>query len=186
VVHRILKEAIKGKLKEREIQRLGDTLPEIAAHSSRRERVAMDAEREIVELKKMQFMQDKVGEEFDGFITGIMPHGFFVELTDLFVEGLVHVSMLPRDFYQYIEKQHALFGENSRRFFRIGDKVRVRLVNVSLEKKQMDFTLAQTEESKTISLESEEHAEYTGIVSKGKRPEKGSISTGRRKSKRGS
>jgi ribonuclease R len=186
VVHRILKEAIKGKLKEREIQRLGDTLPEIAAHSSRRERVAMDAEREIVELKKMQFMQDKVGEEFDGFITGIMPHGFFVELIDLFVEGLVHVSMLPRDFYQYIEKQHALFGENSRRFFRIGDKVRVKLVNVSLEKKQMDFTLAQTAESKTVSLETKENTEYTGMASKGKRPAKGSVSAARRKTKRGS
>jgi len=186
VVHRILKEAIKGKLKERDIIRLSDTLPEVAAHSSRRERVAMDAEREIVNLKKMQFMQDKVGEEFDGFITGIMPYGFFVELVDLFVEGLVHVSMMPRDFYQYIEKQHALFGENSRRYFRIGDKVRVELANVSLEKKQLDFTLVNTAEFKTNAEENAEHAEYTTIASKGKRLAKGNLSAGSRKAKRGS
>ena len=186
VVHRILKEAIKGKLKERDMERLSETLPEIAAHSSRRERVAMDAEREIVELKKMQFMQDKVGEEYDGFITGIMAYGFFVELVDLFVEGLVHVSMLPRDFYQYIEKQHALFGEKSRRLFRIGDKVRVQLVNVSLEKKQLDFSLGKTAEFKNIAEGNMENDEIITIASKVKVPAKGKVSGEKRKSKRGS
>jgi ribonuclease R len=186
VVHRILKEAIKGKLKEIEIQRLFESLPEIAAHSSRRERIAMEAEREIVELKKMQFMQDKVGDEFDGYITGVMPQGFFVELIDLFVEGLVHVSMLPRDYYQYIEKQHALFGETSRRFYRIGDKVRVKLANVSLEKKQMDFTLAQSGDSKNVSLEDRENAENTGMALKGKRPGKGAVNGARCRTKGGS
>jgi ribonuclease R len=185
VVHRILKETLKGKMQGKEVQRLTETLPEVAAHTSRRERIAMDAEREIVELKKMKFMQDKIGEEFDGFITGIMPHGFFVELIDLFVEGLVHVAMLPRDYYQYIEKQHALFGENSHRFYRIGDKVRVILTNVSLEKKQMDFTLAKAAESGTISLETKGNAEYRGIGTKGKRPAKGNGGAAKRKSKRG-
>jgi ribonuclease R len=185
VVHRILKETLKGKMQEKEVQRLAETLPEVASHTSRRERIAMDAEREIVELKKMQFMQDKIGEEFDGFITGILPHGFFVELLDLFIEGLVHVAMLPRDYYRYIEKQHALFGENSHRFYRIGDKVRVILANVSLEKKQMDFTLVKAAESGTFSLETKGNAEYRGIGTKGKRPAKGNGGAAKRKSKRG-
>lgn len=140
VVHRILKKAVKGALKERETERLEAALPEIASHSSKMERVAMDAEREIVNLKKIQFMQDKIGEEFDGFITGISSYGFFVELCDYFVEGMVHVSRLPTDFYRYLEKQHALYGEKSRKYFRIGDKIKVEIINVSLEKKQIDFS----------------------------------------------
>ncbi|HEX9022354.1 MAG TPA: ribonuclease R [Geobacteraceae bacterium] len=140
-VHRILKGAIGNRLKERDLERLGATLPEVAAHASKRERVAMEAEREIVELKKMQFMQDKIGEEYDGFITGVMAQGVFVELAELFVEGMVHVSALPRDYYRYVEKQHALVGERTRTVLRLGDRVRVRIASVSLEKKQIDFVL---------------------------------------------
>jgi ribonuclease R len=142
VVHRILKGTLSGKLKERERERLADTLPEIAIHTSMRERVAMEAEREIVLLKKIQFMRDRVGEEFDGFITGVTQYGFFVELVELFVEGMVPVTALPPDFYQYLERQHTLMGEHSRAVFRLGDPVRVRLVRVSTERKQIDFVLA--------------------------------------------
>ncbi|MEI8355286.1 MAG: S1 RNA-binding domain-containing protein, partial [Deltaproteobacteria bacterium] len=65
---------------------------------------------EITELKKLQFMQNKIGEEFDGFVTGVTSFGFFVELAEFFVEGLVHLSTLRRDFYHYVEKQHSLVG----------------------------------------------------------------------------
>jgi ribonuclease R len=147
VVHRILKGVVKKTIKQRHIDQFAATLPETADHTSKRERVAMEAEREIVELKKLQFMQDKVGEEFDGFITGVSSFGFFVELVDFFVEGLVHLSTLLQDFYHYIEKQHSLVGENTRETFRIGDSVRVKLANVSLEKKQIDFVLAVSESS---------------------------------------
>ncbi|HEY6873428.1 MAG TPA: ribonuclease R [Geobacteraceae bacterium] len=147
VVHRILKRVLAGKMKEREIERLAETLPEVAVHTSNRERVAMEAEREIVRLKKVQFMRDKVGEEFDGFITGVTAHGFFVELVELFVEGMVHVSTLPSDFYRYLEKQHALAGERGRTVFRIGDRVRVRVAQVSTERKQIDFVLAESKGS---------------------------------------
>jgi ribonuclease R len=179
VVHRILKGVISGRLKEREQERLLAILPEVAAHSSRRERVAMEAEREIVELKKMQFMQDKVGEEYDGFITGVIVHGFFVELVEMFVEGMVHVSSLPRDYYNYFEKQHALVGERTREIFRIGDRVRVRVANVSLEKKQIDFVWVKTSPGSADFSGSEE---YPRIPVTGKRPGAGKGPRGKRKS----
>ncbi len=149
VVHRLLKAVLTGKLKKAGSEKLEQTLPETAAHTSRRERVAMEAEREIVELKKLQFMKDKTGEEFDGFISGVTSFGFFVELMEYFVEGLVHVSTLRRDFYHYAEKQHSLVGENTGETFRIGDMVRVRIAQVSPEKKQIDFILATDEDRAT-------------------------------------
>jgi ribonuclease R len=141
----------------------------------------MEAEREIVDLKKMQFMQDKVGEEYDGFITGVIVHGFFVELVEMFVEGMVHVSTLPRDYYNYVEKQHALVGERSREVFRIGDRVRVRVANVSLEKKQIDFVWVKTASAAAKCTENEE---YPRIPVTGKRPRCGKEVGGKSKSPR--
>jgi ribonuclease R len=181
VVHRILKGVIRDRLKEREIELLSSSLPEVASHSSKRERVAMEAEREIVELKKMQFMQDKVGEEYDGFITGVIVHGFFVELVEMFLEGMVHVSTLPRDYYNYVEKQHSLVGERSREVFRIGDRVRVKVANVSLEKKQIDFVLVKTSPGAKKGMENEE---YPRVPVTGKRPSEGKRAAGKRKSPR--
>jgi len=126
-------------LKESGRERLEKILPETAGHTSGRERIAMEAEREIVDLKKLQFMKDKIGEEYDGFISGVTAFGFFVELVEYFLEGLVHVSSLPRDFYHYAEKQHSLVGEHTGEAFRIGEKIRVRVARVSLEKRQIDF-----------------------------------------------
>ena len=140
-IHRILKAIVTKSINKRMIDQFAATLPEVADHTSKRERVAMEAEREIAELKKLQFMQNKVGEEYDGFITGVSSFGFFVELVEYFVEGLVHISTLLNDFYNYIEKQHSLVGENTRETFRIGDTVRVLVANVSLEKRQLDFNL---------------------------------------------
>lgn len=139
VVHRLLKKALKGGLKRKEREILEAELPETSAHSSRMERIAMDAERDIVDLKKTQFMKDRIGEEFEGFITGVMNYGLFVELVEYFVEGMVHVSQLPSDYYSYLEKQHALVGEKSKRVFRIGDRISVRIKNVSIENRRIDF-----------------------------------------------
>jgi len=121
-------------------------LAAIAEESSRRERIAMEAEREIVDLKKIQFMQDRVGETHDGFVSGVAPFGFFVELVDVFVEGLVHVSALGDDYYDHLERQHSLRGRRTGRTFRIGDAVRVTVAGVSVERRQIDFTLADTEQ----------------------------------------
>jgi ribonuclease R len=181
VVHRILKRLLAGKLHEREIEQLAETLPETAAHASVRERTAMEAEREIVLLKKIRFMRDKIGEEFDGFITGVSPYGIFVELVELFVEGMVHISMLPQDFYRYMEKQHTLVGEHGRKTYRIGDSVRVKLAGVSSEKKQIDFVLVETARPATGEYLSGTE-DYPKIPVRGKRPGSGGKRGGRRKS----
>jgi ribonuclease R len=144
VVHRIVKEQLQpGKMKEKRRQRWENKLSEIAEHSSQRERVAMEAEREVVERKKVQFMRDKVGRQFNGYISGVLPFGIFVELEDFFIEGLVHLTRLPQDRYQFLEKKYMLIGERSRKVFRLGDRVRVRVDAASLERRQIDFSLIQ-------------------------------------------
>ncbi len=87
-------------------------------------------------------MQDKVGRVYDGFVSAVTPFGFFVELSEVFVEGLVHVSTLTDDFYEHVEAQHLLRGRRGRRTFRVGDRVRVEVAGVSVERRQIDFVLA--------------------------------------------
>ncbi len=144
VVHRILKEVLQhGGMTEKRAQRWQKKLPAVAEHSSQRERVAMEAEREIVDRKKVQFMRDKLGLELNGYITGVVPFGFFVELEDFFIEGLVHLTRLPEDHYEYLERKHTLVGRRLNRVFRLGDRVRVRVEAASLERRQVDFGLVQ-------------------------------------------
>ena len=101
----------------------------------------MEAERDVVAMLKVRFMEDKLGEVYDGIITGVTQFGFFVQLRDLFVEGLVHISSLGDDYYHYIENRHCLRGERTKRVFRIGDHVRVRVDRVDKERKRIDFSL---------------------------------------------
>jgi ribonuclease R len=144
VVHRIVKQSLLGSFKNEEAAReLSEWLPEAAVHCSRRERTAMEAERDVVAMLKVRFMEDKLGETYDGIISGVTGFGFFVQLIDLFVEGLVHVSTLADDYYHYIEKQHCLRGERRKRAYRIGDRVRVRVDRVDRERKRIDFSLVQ-------------------------------------------
>jgi ribonuclease R len=126
--------------------RIPADLAAIAEESSRRERVAVDAEREILQLKRVQFMQDKVGQEYDGVVSGVTGFGFFVELHDVFVEGLVHVGTLGDDFYEHDEVHHLLRGRRTRRTFRVGDPVRVAVAGVSVARRQIDFVLAERRE----------------------------------------
>jgi ribonuclease R len=143
LVHRVLRRVLQpGGLNDAERHRLQRSLPALGELTSQRERRAMDAEREIVALKKTQFMADKVGEEFAGFISGVQPFGFFVELKDYFVEGLVHISSLSDDFYHFEEDRQRLLGANRRRIFQVGGEVTVRVAKVSLERREIDFDLA--------------------------------------------
>ena len=143
IVHRLIKEVSKKRrLKEETSGKLDITLQEIAKHSSKRERIAIEAEREVVELKKLEFMQDKTGVEYDGVISGVTAFGFYIELEDILVEGLVRVTSLYDDFYRFDEKGHRLVGDRVRRIFRLGDKVRVRVDKVDMEKRKIDFMLA--------------------------------------------
>ena len=116
-------------------------LQEAGKHTSERERIAMDAEREMVDLKKAQFMMDKLGEEFSGFITSLASFGFFVELGLYFVEGLVRLSTLTDDDYHYYEKEYLIKGSRHGRKFRLGDSVRVKVVRINAFRSEIDFDL---------------------------------------------
>ena len=115
------------------------------AHCSSTERRADDATREVADWLKCEYMQDHVGEEFDGVISSVTGFGFFVRLNDLFIDGLVHISGLANDYYLFDMPKQRLIGENSGMMFRLGDAVKVRVEAVSLEQKQIDFSLISSE-----------------------------------------
>ena len=115
------------------------------AHCSATERRADDATREVADWLKCEYMQDHVGEEFDGVVSSVTGFGFFVRLNDLFIDGLVHISGLANDYYLFDMPKQRLIGENSGMIFRLGDAVKVRVEAVSLEQKQIDFSLISSE-----------------------------------------
>ncbi|MFH1029071.1 MAG: S1 RNA-binding domain-containing protein, partial [Pseudomonadota bacterium] len=122
--------------------------------------------------KKLQYMQQHLGEEFDGYISGVTGFGFFVELEELFVEGLVHVSTLADDLYNFVEKQHSLIGQHSRRVFRIGDAARVKVASVSPATRRIEFVLAGHTSSTPrtgVAVQSAGTDEYPRIPIRGKR-----------------
>jgi ribonuclease R len=139
VVHRTLRELRRGRVNDERREELDEELPEVGRHTSEMERRAAEAEREIVQWKKVRFMADKVGDVFEGYVTGVAPFGLFVELVEHFVEGLVHVSTLADDYYRYSEQGHTLFGENTRKTYRLGDKVVVQVIRVDLDRRQIDL-----------------------------------------------
>jgi ribonuclease R len=143
VVHRLLREARAARGSDERRAALADALPEIARLTSERERRADEAERELLQWKKVRFMRDKVGDDFDGYVTGVAAFGLFVELVEHFVEGLVHVSTMADDYYRYLEPAHALRGESLGRAYRLGDRVRVRVVKVDLDKRQIELGLVE-------------------------------------------
>ncbi len=142
IIHRIIKESIHGKLTGRRLRQLEETLPDMAKHCSARERTADEAERETEALKKVEFMADKVGEEFDGIISGVTGFGLYVQLPNT-VEGLIHISTIDDDYYNFVEKHYCLIGERHRRIFRIGDPVRIKILNVDMVMRNIDFVLAE-------------------------------------------
>jgi ribonuclease R len=147
VVHRLLREQRASRLTDERREELDEDLPEIGRHTSEMERRANEAERELVQWKKVRFMADKVGDTFHGYITGVAPFGLFVELSEHYVEGLVHVSTMADDYYRFNEQSHTLFGENTRKSYRLGDKVIVQVVRVDLERRQIDLGLEEVLEA---------------------------------------
>ena len=140
-IHRIIKESLRGRLNEKRIEHYEHILPEVAKHSSEMERRADEAERETVKLKKVQYMEQHIGEEFEGVISGVTEWGFFVEL-DNTVEGLVRVTDLTDDFYQYYEDTYELVGEATNRRFKLGQKVKIRVEHCDRIMRTIDFALA--------------------------------------------
>ena len=141
IVHRLLRETFAtGSLPLDRQERLKTVLPEIADHTSNRERLATEAERETTDMKKIEYMAQFVGEEFTGVISGVTAFGIFVEL-DNGVEGLVHVSTMTNDYYEYVEEQYAMIGERTRTQYRLGDEVEVILARANVEERNLDFVL---------------------------------------------
>jgi ribonuclease R len=142
IVHRMLERVLRGeKLKPNEREDVSSYLAQAGKHTSERERHAMDAEREMVDLKKAQFMMDRLGEEFTGVITSLANFGFFVELDAYFIEGLVRLSTLMDDDYHYYEKEYVIQGRRHGEKFRLGDKVRVKVVRINAFRGEIDFEL---------------------------------------------
>jgi ribonuclease R len=119
----------------------GEELEAVAERSSQREQTATEAERDSVELKKVEFMERHLGEAFPGTISGVTSFGFFVLLDAFFVEGLVHVNRLEDDYYQFREEEYALVGDRRGRRFRLGDRVEVQVSRTDKEERQIDFVL---------------------------------------------
>ena len=142
IVHRTLR-MLSGKQRRpmSDPARYREWLDDTAVLASERERLAESAERDSVELKKIQFMERHVGDEFTGVITGVEAFGFFVELEKYFVSGLVHISSLEDDYYEYWEEEFSLVGSTSGRRFTLGDKVTVQVLSVNKELRQIDFLL---------------------------------------------
>ncbi|GAB6138014.1 ribonuclease R [Halanaerobaculum tunisiense] len=145
MIHRIIKEVInKGVLEQERREELQEELFSIADHCSIQERKAMDAEMESKDLKKVEYMQDEIGIEYQGVISGIMPFGFFVEL-DNGIEGLVHASTMADDYYHYHEDKHAFIGERTAKIYRLGDEVEVEVSKVDLSEREIDLELVDTD-----------------------------------------
>ncbi len=143
MVHRLLGAVLDGREGIGEVE-----LRRVAEECSQSERRAADAERELVEWKKLKFMVDRVGEEFNALTISTTKYGLFVELENLFVEGLVPIETLPGDHYTYHENVRKIIGRQTRREFSIGDRVRVSLDRVDAVERKLQFSLVEPERKK--------------------------------------
>jgi ribonuclease R len=144
VVHRRLGELIESRAAHGDrLAQLESAHPLYASQSSEREKRAEEAEREVMEWKKVIFMRDKVGEQFNGIVTGVLPFGVFIELDEIFVQGLVPVATMGGDFWTFIDRQHKLIGESTRREIRLGDHVRIEVKSIDEDRHQIEFRLVE-------------------------------------------
>ncbi|MGV3143246.1 ribonuclease R [Staphylococcus simulans] len=165
VVHRLIRKyLIEDSMSGKELRKWEDKLPEIAEHTSNRERRAIEAERDTDELKKAEFMLQHIGEEFEGIVSSVANFGMFVELPNT-VEGMVHVSSMTDDYYQFAEGQMAMIGERTGNVFRIGDTVKIKVVNVDVDQRMIDFQIVGMPEPRRRKS-NERHARGTTIQTK--------------------
>ncbi|MEX1033307.1 MAG: ribonuclease R [Cellvibrionaceae bacterium] len=171
LVHRAIRHVIRSKVPSTHVQRVKGAKPipkkdiypydmqamlQLGEHCSLTERRADEATREVVSWLKCEFLQDHVGDQFPGVVTGVTGFGLFVELKDLYVEGLIHITALPRDYYVFEQAQHRLVGEHSRQVFRLGDELVVQVAAVNLEERKVDFELIEAKSSKANRLSKKE------------------------------
>ncbi|MEY8001161.1 ribonuclease R [Clostridium sp. Mt-5] len=142
IIHRIIKKFINGQLDESGIKRLAKEVDYASRQSSDMERLAQDAEREVDDLKKAEYMSKRIGEEFNGIVSSVTNFGMFVELSNT-IEGLVHMSTLEDDYYIYDEKHLSLMGEKTRNIYKLGDEVRIRVLKVDMSAHEIYFELVE-------------------------------------------
>ncbi|WP_442497179.1 ribonuclease R [Methylobacter sp. sgz302048] len=140
LVHRAIRHCLQGKTAENFSYGLSD-MEKLGEHCSANERRADDATRDVISWLKCEYMMDKVGEEFPGIISSVTSFGLFIELTEIYVEGLVHISNLAQDYFHFDPTSHQLLGEKTGIRYRLGDSVRVKVVRVDLDEKKIDFEL---------------------------------------------
>ena len=139
-IHRIIKENLRGRLNEERISHYEQILPEVAAQCSTRERTAEETEREVVKLKKAEYMQKRIGEEYEGVISGVTKWGVYVELPNT-IEGLVHVADMRDDHYEFAEERYELVGEHTGKTYKLGQKVRVRVTEADRIQRTVNFEI---------------------------------------------
>jgi len=162
LVHRIIRSALHSAKEDRALRRAEDHKPdldfavqydmaqvlELGEHCSMTERRADEATRDVMAWLKCEYMSNQVGEEFEGIVSAVTGFGLFVELEDVFVEGLIHITGLPSDYYQFDAGKQRLTGERTRKTFRLGDRLRVRVARVDLDERKIDFELLSVEKRK--------------------------------------
>ncbi len=141
-IHRIIKEQIRGRLNEKRIQHYNDILPEVAQHSSEMERRADEAERETDKLKKVEYMEAHIGEIFEGVISSITNWGIYVELPNT-IEGMIHVSMLPGDYFYYDESTYEMVGQATDKRYKLGEKIMIKVNGTDKISRTIDFVIPQ-------------------------------------------
>jgi len=170
LVHRMVKQAKLVKKSQKYLKTVHDCIVAWGEHTSELERKAEEAERLSIRLKQIRFMKAHEGDFFDGVISGVTSFGIFIELPHNLAEGMIHLRELTDDYYLFDEKLMALVGKRRRKIYRLGDKIKVQVVNVSIEKKRIDFALV-TEKSKQAP-EKKEAAQPTEIIKKKRRRKK--------------
>lgn len=205
LVHRLIRSAIHSDKRSSMIQRPDKFKPNTAfqvnygmeqmlqfgEHCSMTERRADEATRDVVSWLKCEYMQGQIGEEFEGVVSAVTNFGVFVELNDLYVDGLVHITSLPSDYYHFEADKQRLVGERTRRVFKLGDSLKVRVASVTLDERKIDFELLESEqapkkkpsvrERMAMGLFDQKKQGGRGD-SKGKQPNRGGASKGSGKS----
>ncbi|MDE6917621.1 MAG: RNB domain-containing ribonuclease, partial [Lachnospiraceae bacterium] len=141
-IHRIIKEQIRGRLNEKRIDHYNEILPEVAKHSSEMERRADEAERETDKLKKVEFMEAHIGEIYEGVISSVTAWGVYVELPNT-IEGMIHVSMLPGDYFYYDDETYEMVGQATDIRYKLGQTLTVRVHATDKISRTIDFVIPQ-------------------------------------------
>ena len=146
-IHRIIKENLRGRMNDTRKAHYEKILPEVALHASKRERLAEEAERETDKLKKVEYMSKHIGETFEGVISGVTRYGMYVELANT-IEGMIRVTDLTDDYYNYSEETYELIGEVTNKHYKLGQRLKIRVKDTDTFMRTIDFELAEEEDGK--------------------------------------